>query len=189
MSTATRRYTPEDLLALPDDGRVFELVDGLLVELNMGAESEAIGSLFYYYMQQFCMSNPLGRAVANGTFKCFVDAPEKVRRPDAAFISFARLPAAHPIPRGFFRVVPDLAVEVVSPTDFYEAVELKIDEYLAAGVLMAWVALPFKRVVRVYRPGRLMIEVGADSELDGEDVLPGFKCPVASLFPSPRPSV
>jgi Uma2 family endonuclease len=186
MSTAVaqRIYTPEDLLALPDSVS-YELVDGELVERNMGFESSVVGGRLFRLLANHCHSNNLGDvAPADASYQCFPDAPNKVRKPDVSFIALGRLPAGV-LPRGHCRIAPDLAAEVVSPNDAFSEVETKVSEYLAAGVRLVWVIDPPTRVVLVYRPDGSGARLSDGYELTGEDVVSGFRCLVGELFPSP----
>lgn len=193
MTTATasipappvQRYTPEDLLAMPD-GDAYELVDGELVERNMGWESSWVGGQLHLALGTFCKAHALGWVVpADASYQCFPDAPGKVRRPDISFIRFGRLPGEQR-PRGHCRLAPDLVVEVISPNEFYSDVEEKVREYLSAGVRLVWVVNPPTRSIRVHRPGNSITDLGESDELSGEDVIPGFKCVVAELFREPQ---
>jgi Uma2 family endonuclease len=183
MSTATR-YTPEDLLNIPD-GKKYELVDGELVDRNMGWESSWVGGRLHYFLSAFCETNPQGWvAPGDSSYQCFPDAPEKVRRPDASFIRFERMPARQR-PQGHCPVAPDAAAEVVSPNDLYTEVEEKVAEYLEAGVRLVWVINPATRMVRVHRADGTVTDLGENDELTGEDVIPGFRCHVGDLFRNP----
>jgi Uma2 family endonuclease len=104
----------------------------------------------------------------------------KVRKPDAAYISFTRLPQDQE-PEGNCRVAPDIAVEVISPNDVFEDVTGKVEEYLAAGVPIVWVVDPQTRRILVYHRdgGRILTD---KDELSGENVLPGFSCQVQAVF-------
>lgn len=84
--------------------------------------------------------------------------------------------------RGFLRIAPDLAVEVVSPNDTVYEVDEKVEELLAAGVRLVWVLNPETRIVEVHRLDGTVSKLHVADELSGEDVLPGFTCPVAELF-------
>ena len=109
-------FTPEDLLAMPD-GKHYELVDGRLVERNMGAESSWIGGRIFLRLNLFCDEHQLGYVwPADNGYQCFAHAPKLVRRPDVSFIRAGRLPGGE-LPKGHVRIPPDLAVEVVSPND------------------------------------------------------------------------
>src|SRR5262249_2476430 len=90
------------------------------------------------------------------------------------------------LPQGHAHLAPDLAAEVVSPNDTYEEVDQKIEEYLRAGVRLVWIISPRNHTIRVYRFNGSSHSLRENDELDGEDVLPGFRCPVRDLFPQPR---
>ena len=119
MSTATAteaRYTPEDLLAMPD-GKSYELVDGRLVERNMGAKSSRVGGRLHLRLDPFCEEHNLGIVwPADNGYQCFPHAPGLVRKPDVSFVRSGRLPGDIE-PDGWVKIPPDLAVEVVSPND------------------------------------------------------------------------
>ena len=133
-------YTPDDLLQMPDGDR-YELVDGQLVEKDMGWEASEIASQLFLLLGSFVRERQLGRAVVEGSYQCFADAPDKVRKPDVSFIRRERMPA-DTRPKGHNPLVPDLVVEVVSPHDSFAEVEGKVEEYLQAGSLSCgWSAL------------------------------------------------
>jgi Uma2 family endonuclease len=179
-------YTPEDLLRL-DDAVRYELVDGTLVERNMGMDSSAIALWIGSLLMAFVRREGLGGHLfgADGSYQCFADAPAKVRKPNVSFIRAGRL-AQEQRPKGHCPIPPDLAVEVVSPNDLFHDVDEKIDEYLSAGVSLVWVVSPETRSVHVYRrqadpEARSALHQGDDT-ITGEDVLPGFSCKVADFF-------
>ena len=175
-------YTPEDLLAMPDGDR-FELVDGRLLEKDMGLKASWIGGELYRLLGNHCRPNQLGWILpADATYQCFPDAPNMVRKSDVSFIRRGRLPGEK-LPEGHCRIAPDLAAEVVSPNDTYYEVEEKIQLYLRAGVRLVWVVNPSTRTVRVHRPDHTLTDLHEQEELSGEDVLPGFRCRVSDLFP------
>src|SRR6266404_1766612 len=149
IATVAKKYTPEDLLAMPDDGKCYELVNGELVEKAVSMESDVIGGILYHLMASYCDRNPVGQAFPETYYQCFPDDPSKVRRPDASFISAERVPRI--LPRGHCQIAPDLAAEVISPNDLYEEVEAKVEEYLRARVRLVWVLNPRNRSVRVHR--------------------------------------
>jgi len=168
--------TPEQLLAM-SEGKSYELVDSKLVRRNMGARSSWIGGKLLQRLANFSDQGNLGTVWgADNGYQCYPDAPDKVRKPDASFIRRERLdPAA--IPDGFIMIVPDRVVQF----------ERKVHEYLRAGVPRIWVVNEDLRQVRVHRPGETSVILSDGDELTGGDVLPGFRCPVADLFP-PAPS-
>lgn len=180
-----RRTTPDDLLRM-EDGVNYELVDGELVERNIGWESSRIGGTVYGLL----FSQPSVRAIvslapADASYRCFPDDPDKVRRPDVSAIRLERLPPVEER-QGHCRVAPDLAVEVVSPHDYYEDVEVKVQEYLDAGVKLVWVISPSSHTVRVHRLDGSVSDLDEVDDLSGESVIPGFTCRVAEIFQSPQ---
>jgi Uma2 family endonuclease len=131
-----------------------------------------------------CKANRLGWIFgADASFQCFLDAPDKVRKPDVSFVRLDRLPGGPP--KGHCRVAPDLAIEVISPNELYSEVEEKVDEYLAAGVRLVWVIDPPHRSIRVHRADGTVTDLRETEALSGEAVIPGFRCLVSDLFTRP----
>ena len=104
-----------------------------------------------------------------------------LRAPDIAFVARERIPAGG-IPTAYWPGAPDLAVEVLSPTDVRSEVDEKIDEYLRSGVRLVWFVNPFERRVTVHRPWKRPLVLEEHNSVDGGDVLPGFNYPLARLF-------
>jgi Uma2 family endonuclease len=184
MSTAElTTYTADDLLHKPDGDR-FELVDGQLVEIDMGARSGWVGGKVYRRLDEYADHTKSGWAFPSEVgIQCFPDDPEKVRRPDAFFVCLGRFPNEE-IPEGFVQLAPDVVAEAVSPNDNYYKVDRKVWEYLEAGVRLVWVINPSMRTVMAYRGPKGDASLFREQdELTGEDVLPGFRCRVAELFP------
>ncbi len=185
MLETKRLYTPKDLLEMPD-GVSYELVDGELVERHMGMESSEIAATILFLLAMFVRANRLGRVFgADASYQCFADAPRKVRKPDVSFIHAGRLPKNR-TPKGHSKIAPDLAVEVVSPRDNAYNVEVKVREYIAAGVRLVWVVYPPTKTIHIFRqpgsqPGLFQMLSETDVLL-GEDVLPGFSCQVREIF-------
>lgn len=180
---ATAVITPEALLAMPD-GKRFELVDGELVETNVSTPSSWVGGESYRRIANFVIDNRLGTVwPADCGLQCFADDPGRVRRPDAMFISAERYPIGR-LSEGFLRDVPDLVVEVISTNDTARSVERKIEEYLNAGIRRVWVISPETRTVRIERGDGTSSRLRHEDELMGEDVIPGFVCKIAELFPT-----
>ncbi len=190
MSTAVAtqaRYTPEELLAMPDS-KSYELVDGRLVEREMGYASSWVGSRLLIRLGQYCEAHDLGDVLQSETgYQCFPHDQGLVRKPDASFVRRGRLPDA-PLPEGWARIVPDLAVEVVSPNDSAEGLEEKLDDYKKARVPLIWVIYPKTRMARIFRLVGPTEDVAEDGELSGEDIIPGFRCPLRDILPRVRPA-
>ena len=174
-------YTADDLLTLPDGDR-FELVDGRLVEMHMGAESSYIGTRLARLLGNHCESPFCGWVLgADASYQFIPDRPNLVRKPDVSFIRLGRLPN-EVMPAGHVRLAPDLAVEVVSPNDLYYEVEEKVREYRLGGVRLVWVVVPPSRSILVRRLDGSVSEVLEGGELSGEDVVPGFRCRAVDVF-------
>jgi Uma2 family endonuclease len=146
-----------------------------------GFEHGAVGINLSTPLDQYVKANQLGRVVGAETGFLLARDPDTVRGPDIGFVRRERLQATG-IPRTYWLGAPDLAVEVVSPGDTVFQVDEKVQEWLAAGTSLVWVINPRQRIVTVYRPGATPRILTANDTLDGEDVVPGFRCPVASLF-------
>jgi Uma2 family endonuclease len=178
-------YTPEELLALPDE-KDYELVDGQLVERNMGALSSWVGGRVFRFLSGWIEARELGFLwPADNGFQCFPHDPRRVRKPDVSFVSQEKLPAGLPA-EGWLHVVPDLVVEVLSANDLAVEVDEKLDDYRRAGVPLIWVINPEARTVTVYG-ANTYVRLSENDELAGGEVLSGFRCRVADLFP-PRPT-
>ena len=109
--------------------------------------------------------------------------PKLQRRPDAAYVSFERWPKGRRIPTdNAWDVIPDLVVEVVSPTDLAEEIPTKIREYFEAGVRRAWVIYPHESLVYEYDSPRSIRVLGREDALEGGAIIPGFRLDLAELF-------
>ena len=136
-----------------------------------------IGSL----LEQVVRRDRLGATFGAETGFVLSRNPDTVRAPDAAFVATARLPAGE-LPDGYFPGAPDLAVEVVSPSEAAADVHSKVNEYFEAGSRQVWIVYPNTRQVVVFRSARESVALLADDTLDGGDLLPDFACRVAELF-------
>ncbi|MBI2875873.1 MAG: Uma2 family endonuclease [Candidatus Tectomicrobia bacterium] len=170
--------TGEDLLRMPDEGKRYELVKGELIEMTPpgGEHGECTGRIFRL-LDEFVEEHELGRVGVESGFYLSRD-PDTVRGPDAFFISKERLDADLEVV-GYYEVVPDLVVEVVSPGDTFNEVMDKVNEYLEAGVRLVWIIDTKCRLVVIYPGGQSLTEI---ETLTGRDVLPGFSVPVSRLF-------
>ena len=187
LATAERLYTPADLLALPDEGKGYELVDGRLVEKNTGGLASFVTARVAYLLITFGQNAGLGWVFdAEGSYQCFPKQPRKVRKPDVSFIRRGRLPDER-IPSGHILISPDLAVEVVSPNDTVYEVDAKVLEYLSAGVGLVWVVNPEARTVQLHHADGRVERVGEQDELTAPTMLPEFRCRVGDLFSLPAP--
>lgn len=182
---ATRiKVTAEDLWRMGEGDVRRELVNGEVIEMApAGGTHGLITSRFDRRIGDYVDRERLGAVVAGDTgFVLVLPAdPERVRAPDVGFVSREKLPGGL-LPVGYLRCAPDLAVEVLSPTDNPVDVQQKVRDYLEAGTRLVWLVAPEAKTVTVYRPdgsARLLREHEA---LDGEDVLPGLSIPLAEIF-------
>src|SRR5262245_27769722 len=167
----------------PDDDRQgCELIDGVWVEKPMSSIAGAVESNINFAVKGHVRANKLGFVFSeNGMYQLFSSKPKNMRRPDVSFVRFGRLPDDK-VPAGKMQLAPDLAVEVISPTDVAEEVETKLDEYLRAGVRLEWIVYIPTRNVWAYKADGSAKLYRSGENLSGEDVLPGFSVPVAELF-------
>lgn len=186
MSTAVgheRLITAEDLYAMSEDAHRYELVDGRLVVAEPPAMWHgAIAAELTLLLAQHVKRHHLGMVFGEAGY-VLRRGPDTVRGPDLSFVRTDRLPPASAA-RRYYEGAPDLAVEIVSPSNRAEEVARKVDGYLGAGAARVWVVYPELRRVVVHRPDGTARMLGDDATLDGEDVVPGFAAPVAALFPT-----
>jgi Uma2 family endonuclease len=175
------RATVADVVRLNDRyGRLFELVDGTLVEKVMGAPESHVALELAYQLRRFLETHPIGELLgADGMMQIF---PNFVRMPDVAFISRDRLPDGKAPTEQVPEIVPDLAVEVLSPGNTRGEMQRKLKEYFLAGVQLVWFVNRIDRTVTVYTARDTSETLRERDTLDGGDVLPGFRLPLVKLF-------
>lgn len=173
------RATEDDLRATPRDGRKYELVDGAIVVSPAGTRHEVVGVRLAARLLAFVDAHDLGFVM--GSSAGFRLPGGNVRSPDVSFVAKGRFEGER-APDDFPTLAPDIAVEVLSPDDRPQAVLQKVGEYLDAGVGLVWVIDPRKGRAAVYRSVTDARELEPADSLDGEDVLPGFRCRIADLL-------
>jgi len=180
---ASELTTPDQFAALPNS-KVFELIDGQLVERKMGNKSSWVAGQIFKHLGNYVDDNGLGWVfISDNGFRLDPERPTLIRRPDVSFVRAGRLPNEEPSDV-YDRLAPDLAIEVISPTDIIAELDEKVNEYLAAGVRLVWVIHPTVRRLMVHRIDGTLAALRAGDELSGEDVIPGFRCLVEDLFKS-----
>lgn len=183
--------TIQDLLDGSITGdRLYELVDGILVEKGMGFREGFLGLRIGSLIQAYLETNNIGLAAGSDGMIRF--KLELVRMPDVSFIRWDSVedPQVIENPAGaFLEVPPDLAVEVLSPSNTQSEMAIKLDEYAKAGVKLVWYVDPERKEVDVYPKGNAKRKktLGVNDSLDGSDVLPGFSVPVSRIFESRAP--
>ena len=177
----TKPVTAEDLYQMPTDAP-WELWEGELREVpGAGMEASAIADWISALLWMFVKPRDIGVVTGADGGYILAHDPDTVVVPDVAFVRWERLP--HRVrPKGYCPVPPDLAVEVRSPSDSPGDVAKKMERYRRAGVPLVWWVDPERRIVTVYRQGKLVAERRDGDVLDGEDVLPGFRLPVGDVF-------
>jgi Uma2 family endonuclease len=181
--------TEEDLIAVQDrENRNCELIDGVLVEKPLGYLESSLalwlGSLLQNYLREHDLGNLAGES---GSTRLM---PGLVRIPDVSFISWDRLPNRMIPSEPILGLAPDLAVEVLSPSNTRREMALKVRDYFLAGVRLVWLVDPGKRTVRVYTAPDESTRLTEGQALDGGDVLPGLRLPLREVFsrtPKGRP--
>lgn len=179
------RLTPADLLVL-SEGKHYELVGGVPLARPTGMKRAWITANTSSKISEYLRRNPIGDVFGGGgSYQCFPNDPSRVCRPVVSFIRAGRLPQEQ-FERGHVRIAPDLAVEVISPTDLHYDVNSKLEDYFSAGIPLVWLVNPDTRTVTVYRrAGADISRLQVGDTLMGDDILPGFSCPVVDLFPPP----
>ncbi len=181
-TTHTKLLTADDLLRLYSQGVRGELIRGVLCEtMPTGYEHGQIVTALVIELGTFIKRRRLGTLVASDTGVRLERDPDTVREPDIAFTSAVKIPLDTRI-TGYAEVAPDLVVEVVSLSDSRREAHDKARMWLSHSVPLVWVVYPETRTVDVYHESAAVSTLGEDDSLDGMDVLPGFTCPVRTVF-------
>jgi Uma2 family endonuclease len=173
--------TKKDVLEVErTEGKLCELIDGVLVEKAMGLNESFVASWLIQNLGNFVELHDLGLVAGpDGTVELF---PGQVRIPDVAFYAWDKFPGRKrpktPIPG----LVPDLAVEVLSKTNTRREMFAKRKDYFFAGVRMVWIVDPKKHTIDTYTGVDAVDHLTAADTLTGGEVLPGFRVPVAQVF-------
>jgi Uma2 family endonuclease len=179
--------TADELLQLPRGAGRYELVRGELRSMSpAGFAHGTVTADLVTRLTTFVRERDLGITCAADTGFLLHRGPDTVRAPDVAFITAARLAATPSSLEGFFPGAPDLALEVVSPSDRYTEVEEKVAEWLDAGTRIVAVFDPRRKTARVYRPDAPAISLGVADTLTLPDLLPGWSLVLNEIFSSPR---
>jgi Uma2 family endonuclease len=180
-SRALPLMTADELLVQQPLHKSTELVRGRMIvrEPSSGLHGR-IAARLLYLIAHHVYTNRLGIVFAQDTGFHIATDPDTVRAPDVAFLRAERadlIPAT-----GYGRVAPDLAVEILSPDDRRGEVLAKTEGWLKAGVSLVWVIDPRRVTARVFREDGSISLVPSAGALDGENVLPGFRCPLADAL-------
>jgi Uma2 family endonuclease len=184
MATIARESTADDLWLVSQDhpDSQYELLEGTIIEVTpSSASSSLVAAEILFLIRSHVRTTDSGHIVgADGGFTL---APNTVFSPDVGYISKERQPD---VPERFFPIAPDLAVEVVSPTDSIKATHRKALLYLRYGTQLVWVVYPDDKVVDVYRPAddnKAIVEtIEMNGTLDGGTVLLDLKISIREIF-------
>ena len=182
-SQASSTFNAASFPERPGDDILYEIVDNEVRELPpMGARETLLASMLSRILSTFAWDHALGQVVSEMLF-LLVPRTNLQRRPDRAFVSFERWPRRRPVPKGpAWEVVPNLAIEVVSPKNFANHVMEKIEDYFLAGVQRVWVIYP--EVAKLYdydSPTSVRI-LTPDQVVDVGNILPGLHVPLIEIF-------
>jgi Uma2 family endonuclease len=160
-----------------NEDRLFELIDGELVEKMPSWIPSLLAGWIQTYFNIYLLQNPIGAVTGEqGGFRL---NRTNLLIPDVGYISYERLGA---IPDREVLTAPDIAVEVKSPTDRLKALQRKAQKYLDAGTKIVWLVIPKDKAVEIYEQGQPMQKLGVNDTLTCGDILPGFTLRVADIF-------
>jgi Uma2 family endonuclease len=176
---AKRIWTEQELQSLPDSGYTYEVIDG---ELIMSPKNDFfhgdICAELLTALRTYAKAKRLGVVLDSSTG--FWMANRNCRAPDISFVSKARLRGGPP--KGFFEGAPDLAIEVLARSNTPQDIKERLDDFFESGTKVAWLINPQRRFVEVCHSQLDRRILGPGADLDGEDILPGFRYPIADLF-------
>jgi Uma2 family endonuclease len=181
--TGKRLWTEAELQALPDDGYTHELVNGeLVISPKNNFQREQICTRLLTALENYNQTHRLG-AVLGSSFGCWM-RNRNCRAPDISFIPKARLRALgfSPSTRKFLSGAPDLAVEILSPSNTRTEMDERLRDFFESGTQIAWIINPVDECLEVCHSLSSRELVGNGGLLSGEHLLPGFTYPLAELF-------
>ena len=182
MTIAEKLMTVEEFARLPEGETRLELIRGKVIEtMPPGGVHGKIASKLLTRLETWASDSQLGETGLESGFILALD-PDTTRSPDAFFIRADRAAEAGGTPEAFWKIPPDLAVEIVSPSETAEEIREKVRDYLLAGTPLVWVVYPRTREVIEHTPDGLARTRSENDTLENEAVLPGFSCVVRELF-------
>ena len=180
-TTSTMLMTAEEFMALPEDGHRYELINGELERMPPpGFPHGRITLRLMAPLAQFVWDHDLGEVYDYSGFQLTVN-PDTVLGPDAAFVSKARLQEAKE-DKGYWPGPPDIAVEVLSPSDRPSRVTTRISRWFSYGVKQLWIINRKNRTVTIYRSAEDAITFSGSDYLEAPDLLPGFRLSLDRIF-------
>ena len=182
MTVASKTVSAEELLRMAEDGHRYELVHGEVRKMApAGGEHGLVAMRVGISLGSHAKERGLGEVVAAETGFLLAADPDHVRAADVAFVGRSTLTRIRGS-KGYWKCTPDLVVEVVSPNDPFAEVEDKVFDWLQYGAQMVIVINPKKRTATVYRSPTDITHLDENNALDGANVVPGWRLPLAELF-------
>ncbi len=169
--------TEEDFMRLPDHGRKYELVDGEAKEVPTTLEHDAIGANIVALLMPYAR----GRGIVTIAQAGFRMQDQNIRCPDVSYTRKERLPGGK-APRTFGSAAPDLAIEIISPSEDQPDIQRKLREYFASGSVLVWHLFPETKQMSIFVSPQEMTLRDEEGVVDAGDLLPGFSCRVGDLF-------
>jgi len=177
-----RIWTAEDLLALADDENRYELVRGELIMMTpAGIRHAKFAARLVGAISNYLGDRELGEVYTAEPGFVLESEPQTIRAPDVAFMRREHIPPEGE-PEGFWEGAPDLAIEVISPSETAKNIHEKVADYLRAGTQLVWLVYPDSQTVMEYRPPMKARRLTVEDDLDGGDAVPGFRYPLKRLF-------
>jgi Uma2 family endonuclease len=174
--------TAEELMELPDDGFRYELINGELEKMpSPGPPHGRIAFRLSFYLGQFFMDRGLGEGFANDTGFKLTSNPDTVLAPDFAFVTSEHY-AEKSKTVGYWPGPPDLAVEVLSPSDRPSKVKQKISRWFSFGTKQLWIVDPKHSTVTIYRSPSDTTTFSGSDYLEAQDLFPGFRLSLDKIF-------
>jgi len=165
---------------LPDDGNKHELSEGeLIVMPPVKFLHTLVAAAILDILRAYLREHPIAGAFAEAGYVLSHD-PLIIRQPDISVLSNQRIAATQK--DGWVEHSPELAVEIVSPSDFAQDLEVKVEQYLRYGAQQVWIVFPKQKQVHVHQPGSPRMVLNESETLPGGDLLPGFSVKVSDLF-------
>ena len=181
-TAGVRPMTADELFKLPKDEARGELIQGVFYPaMPTGGRHGKIEARLAWLLGNVVQPSGLGTVMTGDPGIVLERGPDTVRAPDVAYFSPERLPPETDITR-FLDAVPDLAVEIVSPSNRPSEIREKAEMWTSFGARLVWVVWPETMAVDVYRPEESVVTLTEGDTLTGQDVLPEFSCPVREVF-------
>lgn len=181
--TLPRLISAAEFGRMPNDGTKTELVRGRIVRLPVPRPYHGfICGRVFRYLDRYAEDNKSGTVFSNNSGVITEREPDTVRGADVSYYSFSRLPAGRIAQEEYYEVVPELVVEVRSPSDRWQKTLQKVSECLSAGVAIVVVIDPSNKSANVYRDEGSPETIGPEDTLTVPDLLPGFSVPIARFF-------